>query len=142
MDDLLVRFGKCCTPISGDPIIGFITRGRGITVHRADCDKSFDLDQARRIDVEWSGDKGQDEGRLVRVRVVSQDIPGLLKNMTEVFSLLRESTSHNAQARTTKDRKAICIFDLSVRNTNQLSDVMSALMKLKGIIGVTRITHS
>lgn len=141
MDDLLVRFGKCCTPIPGDPIIGFITRGRGITVHRADCDKSFDLDQARRIDVEWSGDKGQDEGRLVRVRVVSQDIPGLLKNMTEVFSIAGVNI-HNAQARTTKDRKAICVFDLSVRNTNQLSDVMSALMKLKGIIGVTRITHS
>lgn len=141
MEDLLVRFGKCCTPIPGDPIMGFITLGRGITIHRADCEKSFELDQARRIDVEWNSDKGQDEGRMVRVRVVSQDIPGLLKSMTEVFSVAGVNI-HNAQARTTKDRKAICIFDLSVRNTEQLSGVMSSLMKLKGIIGVTRMTHS
>ena len=141
MEDLLVRFGRCCTPIPGDPIMGFITRGRGITIHRADCSKSFELDQARRIDVEWNEDKGQDEGRLVRVRVVSHDVPGLLRSMTEVFSVAGINI-HNAQARTTKDRKAICIFDVSVRNTSQLSDVMSTLMKINGIIGVTRITHT
>ncbi|MCB0364357.1 MAG: bifunctional (p)ppGpp synthetase/guanosine-3',5'-bis(diphosphate) 3'-pyrophosphohydrolase [Bdellovibrionales bacterium] len=141
MEDLLVRFGRCCTPIPGDPIMGFITRGRGITIHRADCAKAFEMDQARRIDVEWNSEKGQDEGRLVRVRVVSHDVPGLLKSMTEVFSVAGINI-HNAQARTTKDRKAICIFDVSVRNTNQLSDVMSNLMKINGIIGVTRITHS
>lgn len=141
MEDLLVRFGKCCTPIPGDPIMGFITRGRGITIHRADCAKAFELDQARRIDVEWNSDKGQDEGRLVRVRVVSHDVPGLLKSMTEVFSVAGINI-HNAQARTTKDRKAICIFDVSVRNTSQLTEVMGSLMKINGIIGVTRITHS
>ncbi|MCB0362420.1 MAG: bifunctional (p)ppGpp synthetase/guanosine-3',5'-bis(diphosphate) 3'-pyrophosphohydrolase, partial [Bdellovibrionales bacterium] len=141
MEDLLVRFGKCCTPIPGDSIVGFITRGRGITIHRSDCSKAFELDHARRIDVEWNSSKGKEEGRLVRVRVVSQDIPGLLKNMTEIFSVAGVNI-HNAQARTTKDRKAICVFDLSVRNIEQLSLVMSSLMKLKGIIGVTRITHS
>ncbi len=142
MEDLLVRFGKCCTPIPGDSIMGFITRGRGITIHRADCDKAFELDQARRIDVEWNGDtKSQDEGRMARVRIVSQDIPGLLKSMSEAFSMAGVNI-HNAQARTTKDRKAICIFDISVKNTDQLNLVMSSLMKLKGVMSVTRITHS
>ena len=141
LEDLLVRFGRCCTPIPGDPIMGFITRGRGITIHRADCSRAFELDQARRIEVEWSDNRGQEEGRLVRVRVVSHDVPGLLKSMTEVFSVA-DVNIHNAQVRTTKDRKAVCTFDVSVRNTSQLSDVMSNLMKINGIIGVTRITHS
>ncbi len=141
MDDVLVRFAKCCSPIPGDSIVGFITLGRGIMIHRADCSKAFELDQARRIDVEWSGDTRPDVGRLVRIRVVSHDVPGLLKDMTEVFSS-HGVNIHNAQARTTKDLKAICTFDVTVRDTKQLSELMSGLIKLKGVIGATRITHS
>jgi guanosine-3',5'-bis(diphosphate) 3'-pyrophosphohydrolase len=141
MDDMLVRFGKCCNPIPGDPIAGFITRGRGITIHKADCERAFEVDTDRRIDVEWtvnSAPAGVE--RVVRVRVISQDIPGLLKSMSEAFST-RGINIHNAQIRTTKDRKAICIFDVSVRDTSQLSQVMQDLQKINGIIGVTRVTH-
>lgn len=143
MDDVLVRFAKCCTPIPGDPIVGFITRGRGIAIHRADCEKVYELDQDRRMDVEWSSNKAIDasSGRLVRVRVISHDTAGLLKAMTEVFSS-NGINIHNAQVRTTKDLKAISIFDVNVRDTNQLAQVMSQLTKIKGVIGVTRITHS
>ena len=141
MDDMLVRFGKCCNPIPGDPIVGFISRGRGITVHKADCERAFEVDNERRIDVEWTVDsvpEGVD--RIVRVRVISHDIQGLLKNMSEVFSA-RSINIHNAQIRTTKDKKAICMFDVSVRDTQQLSLVMQDLQKISGIIGVTRVTH-
>ena len=141
MNDVLVRFAKCCSPIPGDPIIGFITLGRGIVIHRADCDKAFDLDQARRMDVEWSGSQAPDAGRTVTVRVLSHDTAGLLTKMSEVFGI-HGINILNAQARTTKDLKAICTFDVSVRNTAQLSAVMSDLGKLKGVIGVTRITHA
>jgi GTP pyrophosphokinase len=142
MDDVLVRFAKCCSPIPGDPIIGFITRGRGIAIHRADCEKAFELDQDRRMDVEWNNAKSQAEtGRLVRVRVVSHDSAGLLKAMTEVFSA-NGINIHNAQVRTTKDLKAISIFDVNIRDTSQLSLVISQLAKIRGVIGVTRITHS
>ncbi len=142
MDDVLVRFAKCCTPIPGDPIIGFITRGRGIAIHRADCEKAFELDQDRRIDVGWNKNVGGPEsGRMVKVRVISHDSPGLLKNMTEVFSS-NGVNIQNAQIRTTKDLKAICLFDVNIKDTSQLSHVMSLLMKLKGVLGVTRITHS
>lgn len=141
LDDVLVRFAKCCNPIPGDSILGFITLGRGIVIHRADCPKAFELDQDRRIEVEWSGSLSPDAGRVVTVRVVSQDTSGLLKEMSEVFAT-HGINILNAQARTTKDLKAICTFDVSVRNTQQLSEVMSALGKLKGVIGVTRITHA
>lgn len=142
MDDVLVRFAKCCTPIPGDPIIGFITRGRGIAIHRADCEKAFELDQDRRVDVGWNKNVGGPEaGRMVKVRVISHDTPGLLKSMTEVFSS-NGVNIQNAQIRTTKDLKAICLFDVNIKDTSQLSHVMSLLMKLKGVLGVTRITHS
>lgn len=141
MDDMLVRFGKCCNPIPGDPISGFITRGRGITIHKADCERAFEVDTDRQIDVEWTVNSAP-EGveRIVRVRVVSQDTPGLLKSMSEAFSA-RGINIHNAQIRTTKDRKAICNFDVSVRDTSQLAQVMQDLQKITGIIGVTRVAH-
>ncbi len=141
MDDVLVRFAKCCSPIPGDPVIGFITLGRGITIHRADCEKAFEMDQDRRVEVEWNQNKSADVGRLVRVRVLSHDVPGMLKNMSEIFTS-HGVNIHNASARATKDLKAVCIFDVSVRDTEQLSQVMLALGRLKGIIGVTRMTHS
>ncbi|RME17022.1 MAG: bifunctional (p)ppGpp synthetase/guanosine-3',5'-bis(diphosphate) 3'-pyrophosphohydrolase [Bdellovibrio sp.] len=140
MNDVLVRYAKCCHPIPGDPIVGFISRGRGITVHRADCEKTFEMDQERLIDVEWNR-ANKDSGRIVCIRVVSHDIPGLLKSMTEVFSA-HGVNIHNAQIRTTKERKAICIFDVSVRDIQQLTEVMTALEKVKGIIGVTRMLRN
>lgn len=141
LSDVLVRFAKCCNPIPGDSILGFITLGRGIVIHRADCTKTFELEQDRRMDVEWSGSQAPESGRTVTVRVVSHDTSGLLKEMSEVFAVHGVNIL-NAQARTTKDLKAICTFDVSVRNTKQLSEVMAALSKLKGVIGVTRITST
>lgn len=141
MDDVLVRFARCCNPIPGDPILGFITLGRGIVIHRADCHKAYELDQDRRMDVEWGTGQAADVGRTVTLRVVSHDTSGMLKLMGEVFAT-HGINILNAQARTTKDLKAICTFDVNVKNTKQLSEVMSDLSKVKGVLGVTRITHS
>ena len=142
MDDVLVHYARCCNPIPGDSIVGFITRGRGITVHRSDCRKAFEFDQLRRVDVDWtsnSADTGQE--RLVRIRVISQDMPGLLKSMSEAFST-QGMNIHNAQVRTTRDSKAVATFDVSVRNTQQLNQVIFDLQKIKGVIGVSRLTDS
>lgn len=141
MSDVLVRYGRCCHPIPGDDIVGFITRGRGVTIHRADCEKAYELDQARKIDVDWNKESSEESARVVRVRVVSHDTPGLLKSMSEIFSSNSVNIA-NAQVRTTRDRKAICIFDVNVKDKHQLSMVMENLKKLRGVIGVTRITHS
>lgn len=142
LDDMLVRFGKCCAPIPGDPIVGFITRGRGITIHKADCERAFDVDQGRKIDVEWTVNSTP-EGveRTVRLQIVSQDMQGLLKQMSEAFAT-RSINIENAQIRTTKDKKAICVFDVNVRDTNQLAQIMADLQKIPGIIGVTRVAHT
>lgn len=141
LDDVLVRFGKCCNPIPGDPILGFITRGRGLVIHRSDCTKAFELDQDRRIDVEWSSGNKEEMSRTVRLRVLSRDIPGLLKDMSEVFASQGVNIL-NAQARTTKDLKAVCLFDVTIKDTKHLSEVTAALNKLNGVLGVTRITRT
>ena len=110
-------------------------------IHRADCERVFELDGDRRIDVDWNDSSNKQVGRVVRVRVVSHDVSGLLKQMTEAFSS-HGVNIHNAQIRTTKDLKAICIFDVSVKDIDQLNEVMSSLNRLKGILGVTRMTHA
>lgn len=142
MEDVLVHYARCCNPIPGDAIVGFITRGRGITVHRSDCRKAFEFDQLRKVDVEWNtqtGDSGQE--RIVKIRVISQDMPGLLKSMSEAFST-QGINIHNAQVRTTRDSKAVATFDVSVRNTQQLNQVIFDLQKIRGVIGVSRLTES
>lgn len=139
MDDVLVHFAKCCGPIPGDSISGFISRGKGIIIHRSDCSKVFELDQMRRVEVAWttkSAAIGQE--RQVKLEVVSQDVPGLLKLMSEAFSV-QSINIESAQIRTTRDKKAICVFEISVKDLTQLNNAILHLQKIKGIIGVQRI---
>ncbi len=139
MDDVLVHFAKCCGPIPGDSISGFISRGKGIIIHRSDCSKVFELDQMRRVEVEWttkSAAAGQE--RQVKLEVISQDVPGLLKLMSEAFSV-QAINIESAQIRTTRDKKAICVFEISVKDLTQLNNAILQLQKIKGIIGVQRI---
>lgn len=139
MDDVLVHYGKCCHPIPGDPIVGFITRGRGITVHKSDCSKAFELDQLRKVDVAWSATSASDgQERSVKIQVVSQDMPGLLKSMSEAFAV-QGINIQNASVRTTRDLKAVAVFDVNVKSTVQLTQVIFELQKIKGIIGVSRL---
>lgn len=142
MDDVLVYYAKCCNPIPGDPIVGFITRGRGITVHRSDCRKAFEFDQARRLDVAWNtAAAAEGKERVVRIQVFSQDIPGLLKSMSEAFAV-QGMNIQNANVRTTRDQKAVATFEATVRNTEQLNQVILELQKIKGILEVRRLTES
>jgi GTP pyrophosphokinase len=140
MEDVLVHYGRCCNPIPGDPIISFISRGRGITVHRADCGRAFAMDQERRVEVRWN--KGSDANleRSVRLMITSQDTPGLLKLMSETFAV-QGININNANIRTTKDKKAVCLFDLSVRDASQLQAVIFELQKIRGIMAVERMTQ-
>ncbi|MGZ3774832.1 MAG: RelA/SpoT family protein [Pseudobdellovibrionaceae bacterium] len=141
MDDVLVHYAKCCNPIPGDPIVGFISRGRGITIHRSDCRKAFEFDQLRKVDVNWNVKQaGEGQERVVRLKIISQDVPGLLKLMSEAFAQ-QGINIQSAQVRTTKDKKAVCNFEVSVRDTSQLNQSIYEIQKIKGIIGVTRVLH-
>lgn len=139
MDDVLVHFAKCCAPIPGDAISGFISRGKGISIHTSNCSKVFELDQMRRVDVAWtskSAAAGQE--RQVKLEVIGQDVPGLLKLMSESFSM-QGINIENAQIKTTRDKKAVCLFEISVKDLTQMNNAILALQKIKGIIGVQRV---
>jgi GTP pyrophosphokinase len=140
MDDVLVHFAKCCSPIPGDSITGFISRGKGIIVHRASCQRVFENDQIRRVDVAWnvkSADVGQE--RQVKLEVIAQDIQGLLKSMSESFAT-QGINIDSAQIRTTRDKKAICLFEVSVKDVSQLANAILGLQKIKGVINVQRVS--
>jgi guanosine-3',5'-bis(diphosphate) 3'-pyrophosphohydrolase len=135
--DILVRFAKCCSPLPGDPIVGFITRGRGVTVHRRDCDKGLDLDPDRRIDVEWDGNgKAQHE---VAIQILCADKPGLLAHISQSFTDQGVNISQ-AHCRATDDGRAVNTFHASVKDLDQLKSVIRSLSRIKGVYSVDRVS--
>lgn len=137
VDDILVRFARCCSPVSGESIIGFITRGRGVTVHQANCPRALDTDTERRIEVRWNTNLAAPVKRAVRIRVLSQDETGLLALMSQTITGCGVNIA-SANIRTTKDKKAIAVFEVEVQSMEQLNRVMSALESKKGVIAVER----
>jgi len=136
-EDILVRFAKCCSPLPGDQIVGFITRGRGVTVHRRDCDKGLDLDPERRIDVEWDGNgKAQHE---VAIQILCADKPGLLAHISQSFSDQGVNISQ-AHCRATEDGRAVNTFHASVKDLDQLKSVIRSLSRIKGVYSVDRVS--
>ena len=138
LDDVLIRFGKCCTPLPGDRIVGFITRGRGVTVHTSNCSKSLDSDQERKVQVKWNATVKASVRRTVKIRVLTLDEPGLLAMMSQSITACGVNIA-SANIRTTKDKKAIAIFDIEVADIAQLQKVQGTLESKKGVIAVERI---
>jgi GTP pyrophosphokinase len=134
--DLLTRFGRCCRPVPGDPIVGFVTRGRGVTVHRRDCAHVLDYDPARRMDVHWDTESRQ--LRPVEIRVQSVDIPGLLAKLSQSFHAAGVNISA-VNCRTTPDKRAVNNFTVLVNDLDQLRRVMTAIEKIDGVTHVERL---
>ena len=135
-DDVLVRFAKCCSPLPGDAIVGFITRGRGVTVHTRDCQKALDLDPDRRVDVDWDGKSRSP--RPVSIQVVCADKPGLLAHISQSFTDAGVNISQ-AHCRATEDNKAVNTFQFSVTDLDQLKNVIRALQRISGVFSVERV---
>lgn len=136
ISDVLVAFGKCCNPVPGDIIVGFVTRGRGVSVHRSDCPRIIGSDPARCVPVEW--DTEAHIMRIARIRVVCVDRPGLLANMTEAITDKGVNITQ-ALVRTSEDHKAINTFDVEISDIHQLRQVLQNLEKVRGVISVERI---
>ena len=139
VDDLLVRFARCCNPLPGDPIVGFITRGRGLTVHARECltvAKSV-LDRERLIDVEW--DVEEPGKRPVRIAVyIGKDRPGLLSEITGAISA-RNGNITKAEVTVTDDRRGINNFVVEVADLRQLQDIIAAIRDVRDVINVERV---
>ncbi|PLX99358.1 MAG: GTP pyrophosphokinase [Desulfuromonas sp.] len=139
VDDILVRFAKCCNPVPGDPITGFITRGRGVTVHTADCPHVIDSDPDRWISVEW--DISKQASRAVTIRIVCADRKGMLAAISSAITD-NEANILSAHVQSNPDQGAINDFEIDIRDVDHLNKVISSIKKLNGVHKVVRIKHS
>jgi GTP pyrophosphokinase len=136
VNDVMVRFGKCCNPLPGDEIVGFITRGRGVTVHSADCVVALGSDPERRIEVAWSRDKKT--ALPVKIRVACHDQKGILANISQAITNC-EANITSAHIQSTVDRMGVNIFEVEVTDLDHLRRVMNSIQKLPGITQVERL---
>lgn len=136
VDDIMIRFAKCCNPIPGDAVIGYITRGRGITVHRAGCISTLKIDPERKIDLEWA--EGVRETHPAKVRVVCQNKIGLLADISATISKAEANIIDAKIQAGTPDKQAECTFTIEVINTKQLDTIIRKLKKVKHVAHVAR----
>ena len=136
VSNAMIIFAKCCSPIPGDEIIGYITRGRGVTVHRTRCQNlPFIKENDRFINVEWNVSKNR--AFVVRLRITAQDRKNLLKDITESISRLNMNiVSIDMRA---QDGFGICILILETRDTRQLDRLNKKIIQVQGIIDIERI---
>jgi GTP pyrophosphokinase len=134
--DVLVRFGQCCAPIAGDEVVGFVTRGRGVTVHLKDCPKVFEADPERRIEVDW--DAENETPRRIKIRVRSKDRPGLLATVTKTIAANGVNIG-GARVTTSGDALAEQTFDVWVVDLQTLTGVMKEISRIKGVLSVERL---
>jgi GTP pyrophosphokinase len=136
VDNVMVRYAGCCNPLPGDKVVGFITRGRGVTIHTSDCQNAMDDDPYRKVEVEW--DSTKEYIYPVRIRVYSEDKKGMLAEISNSISS-NEANIKNAKVDTTDDKKAIGTFEVEIRDLNHLKKVIKRLEKIKGVDRVERL---
>ena len=142
IDNLLIRLSRCCSPVPGDDIVGFITKGRGVSVHRTDCPNVHTEDMTERlIDVEW-------ENNVLPVRKLFQvdieisgfDRPGLLNEVMQVVNETKTSISA-VSGRADRDKIASIQMTILINNITHLHRVVERIKQIKDIYSVQRVTN-
>ncbi|MBI5286074.1 MAG: bifunctional (p)ppGpp synthetase/guanosine-3',5'-bis(diphosphate) 3'-pyrophosphohydrolase, partial [Deltaproteobacteria bacterium] len=136
IEDVMIKFGKCCNPLPGDRIVGFITLGKGVSVHTVDCPNILNADPERRMEVEW--DKKLKATRPAKIEVICQDEKGVLADMSSTITSAEANIS-SANIRTTPDKKAICTFEVEVNDLAHLESIIKGLQKIKRVLRVERV---
>ena len=136
IEDILVRFGRCCNPLPGERILGVITRGRGVTVHAVECQRLLESDPQRHVAVSW--DKADGFTRTVKVEVLSEDRPGLLAAMSKAISSV-EVNIKSANVRTLSDNRALNLFEIMVSSAQDFKRVVNNLGRIRGVVKVSRV---
>jgi guanosine-3',5'-bis(diphosphate) 3'-pyrophosphohydrolase len=135
LDDIVVKMGRCCNPIPGDPISGIITRGRGITVHTVDCDRIEDIEKTRKIFVEWN--KHYTFSHPVNIKVTTHDKPGILSKISKSINNAGINI-RSAIARSMPDQKGNFIFEIEVKDYSELLRTISSIEQMEEVISVSR----
>ena len=137
IQDVMTRFAKCCSPLPGDEVVGFITRGRGITVHARFCPQVALEDQERMIEVQWDVSDKTKTLYPVKIEIWSNDKRGMLAEVSSAITAA-ESNILKVDGLTTTDKKAFYQFLIEVSDTHHLQTVIADLKKIKGVINVIR----
>jgi GTP pyrophosphokinase len=138
VEDFLTRFAMCCNPVPGDKIIGFISRGRGVTIHTADCPNIAELqyDKDRMVNVEW--DLKEKTLHKVRINIHTLDKPGILADISASIASQGVNISQ-ADIETTENKEAFLNFSIEISDLDQLQKVINSIKKLKGVLKVERV---
>ena len=141
--DVAVRFSKCCNPIPGDEIVGFVTRGRGITIHRTDCINVLnmsEMDRTRLIEVEWQQpDTKQAEKYMAEIQVYANNRTGLLVDLSKIFTE-RKIDLRSINSRTNKQEKATISMSFEIGSKEELRSLIEKIRQVDSIIDVERTT--
>ena len=143
IDNCLVRISKCCSPVPGDEIVGFITKGRGVSVHKADCpniqpDVLPPEDKFRFIKVQWAETSGN--SYIATLRVEAHDVPGMMMKISTVIAEL-ELNCVSINAKSTKDRMSVMTMGIEIRSTEELQRAITRINGISGVESVTRTTN-
>ncbi|MBN1277930.1 MAG: bifunctional (p)ppGpp synthetase/guanosine-3',5'-bis(diphosphate) 3'-pyrophosphohydrolase [Deltaproteobacteria bacterium] len=134
--EMLVRFANCCSPLPGEPVIGFITRGRGVTIHYQNCRHIQKADPERLVEVSWESSK--ENVYLAKIRVLSLDKKGMLADISAVITK-NNGNIMQADIKTTMEQKGISHFTVEVENHKHLEDIMKGIRKIKQVLTVERL---
>ena len=143
--DVAVRFSKCCSPIPGDEIVGFVTRGRGITIHRTDCVNVLnmsELDRSRLIEAEWQPDENKNsEKYMAEIHVYANNRTGLLVDLSKIFTE-RKIDMRTINSRTSKQEKATITISFEIGSKEELASLAAKIRQVESVIDVKRNTGS
>jgi guanosine-3',5'-bis(diphosphate) 3'-pyrophosphohydrolase len=139
LDNLLVALARCCNPLPGEDIVGFVTRGRGVTIHRVDCPRARDMDPARRVETSWGhqATTGDEANFATHLRIVTIDKPGILADITAIISSTGANI-HKAQVQVGKDAMGYLDFEIMVRDSAQLQMMMQKIESNSAVMRIER----
>jgi len=142
IENVLINFARCCHPLPGEDVVGFITRGRGVTVHRGSCARALDLDPERRVEVHWASDTEHSRGlHAAFLRVTAQDKQGVLAEVTSAISACGANIQR-AQIRVTPDLAGILEFEMTLQSLTQLQAIIRKVESIGSVLKVERMsTH-
>jgi len=136
VEDIMTRYAHCCNPVPGDDIVGFITIGRGVSIHTADCPRIIEFTPERMIEVEW--DVEEVIPHPVGVSVVTVDRPGMLAKISSAIALC-DVNIREAMVNTTDELRALFNFVIDINDLNHLQQVMKTIRQVKGVLSVVRV---
>ena len=143
MDDVAVRFSKCCSPVPGDEIIGFVTRGRGVSIHRTDCINIInlpDFERGRLIEASWAADEGKQDGKyMTEIVICAHNRVGILTDLSKIFTE-KNIDVNSINSRTSKSEIATISMSFAIQGTEELNSLISRIRQIDSIIDIERTT--